>query len=68
MKKNMGTIDKALRIIFAALSVALYLTGVFKGTLGIIVLLIAAMFLITSIFGICPLYTLFGWNTGKKAD
>jgi len=67
MKKNMGTLDKTLRIIAAALLVALYLTGVISGTLGIVILLIAAMFLITSIFGICPLYSVFGWSTGKKA-
>lgn len=67
MKKNMGKIDKALRIISAALLVALYLAGVAKGTLGIIFLAISAMFLVTSILGICPLYTVFGWNTGKKA-
>ena len=68
MKKNMGTLDKAVRIIVAALFAALYLTGVIRGTLGIVILLIAAMFLITSIFGICPLYSVFGWNTGKKAS
>ena len=67
MKKNMGTLDKTLRIIAAALLVALYLTGVIRGTLGIVILLIATMFLITSIFGICPLYSVFGWSTGKKA-
>ena len=67
MKMNMGTLDKTLRIIFAALFVALYITGVIRGALGIVILLIAAMFLITSIFGICPLYSVFGWNTRKKA-
>lgn len=68
MKKNMGALDKALRIIFAALFVALYLTKVVTGTWGIIMLLVAAMFLITTIFGVCPLYTVFSWNTGKKAS
>jgi|WetSurMetagenome_2_1015567.scaffolds.fasta_scaffold02050_3 hypothetical protein len=67
MKKNLGTLDKALRIISAIALVALYLTGLIRGTLGIIILLIAAMFLVTSILGICPLYPLFGWNTRKKA-
>jgi hypothetical protein len=68
MKKNIGNIDKALRIIFSALFVALYLTGVIDGILGIVILAIAAMFLVTAVIGICPLYSVLGWNTGKKAS
>jgi hypothetical protein len=66
MKKNMGSADKVIRIVVAALFAVLYLTGVIKGTLGIILLLIALVFVITSFFGVCPLYSLFGLNTMKK--
>ena len=66
MKKNMGTVDKVLRLLGAVLLVVLYLTGVVSGTLGIIFLLIAVMFVVTSILGFCPLYLPFGINTNKK--
>jgi hypothetical protein len=68
MKRNIGNLDKFLRIFFAALFVALYLTGVVKGPIGIIMLLIALMFVVTAVFGICPLYSVFGWTTRKKVS
>ena len=68
MKKNMGTVDKVLRLLGAVLLVVLYLTGVVSGTLGIIFLLIAVMFVVTSILGFCPLYLPLGINTNKKKE
>jgi hypothetical protein len=65
MKKNMGTIDKTIRIILAVLIAVLYFTGILKGTLGVILLVLAAVFVLTSLISFCPLYTIFGWNTGK---
>jgi len=66
MKKNMGTTDKVIRILVAVIFVVLYFTHVVSGVLGIIFLAIAAMFVVTSIVGICPLYTPLGLSTGKK--
>ncbi len=66
MKKNMGTIDKAIRIFVAAVIVILYFTGVFSGTLAIILLILAFVFILTSVISICPLYPLFGINTRKQ--
>jgi hypothetical protein len=68
MKKNMGAADKIIRVILAALVAILYLTGILKGTLGVIFLVIAVVFVVTSLIGFCPLYTLFGLNTGKKKE
>jgi len=68
MKKNMGTVDKVLRLLGAVLLVVLYLTGVVSGVLGIICLLIAVMFVVTSILGFCPLYVPFGFSTNKKKE
>lgn len=66
MKKNMGNIDRIIRIILAiAFSVA-YFTNVVEGTLGYVLLGLGAIFLLTSIVSFCPLYTLFGLNTCKK--
>ena len=66
MKKNMGTVDKVIRILVAVALVILYFTNVITGTLGIILLILAGIFIVTSILGICPLYMLFGLSTGKK--
>lgn len=65
MKKNMGSFDKALRIIIALVFIVLYVTNVISGTLGIILLVLAAVFVLTSFISFCPLYTLFGINTCK---
>ncbi len=66
MKTNMGTTDKTIRLILAVLFAVLYLTGVVKGTLGVILLILAVVFVVTSLIGFCPLYTIFGWNTNLK--
>jgi len=66
MKKNMGTIDKTIRIIIAVIIVGLYFTNVISGTLGIVLLVFAGVFVLTSLIGFCPLYVPFGLNTGKK--
>ena len=66
MKKNMGTTDKAVRIIIAILIGVLYYTGTIPGTLGIVLLILAVVFLLTSLVNFCPLYVVFGINTCKK--
>ncbi len=63
MKKNMGGTDKLLRTLVAAIIAALFLTKVISGTLAIILLLVAAVFVLTSLFGVCPLYSLVGVKT-----
>jgi hypothetical protein len=66
MKKNMGSIDKIIRIVIAALVAILYFTKVIDGTSGIVLLVVAAVFLLTSLFSFCPLYPVIGINTSKK--
>ncbi len=66
MKKNMGTIDKVIRILVAVVVVALYFTNVISGTLGIILLALAAVFVVTSLVSFCPLYLPFGLSSRKK--
>ncbi len=63
MKKNMGTIDKVLRIIIAAVITGLFAADVISGTVGIILVLFAFVFVATSIVSFCPLYTLLGVST-----
>lgn len=63
MKKNVGTIDKILRIILAAVFVVLYATGVTKGAAGIVLLIVALALIFSVITGFCFLYKVFGINT-----
>ena len=66
MKKNMGTADKTIRIVIAAIIALLYFTGVISGTLAIVLMIFAVIFVVTSFISFCPLYTLVGINTCKK--
>lgn len=66
MKKNMGSADKIIRLIVAALFVVLYFTGTVTGTIGYILLAFAAIFVLTSLVSFCPLYTIFGLRTCPK--
>ena len=66
MKKNVGSTDKVIRVILAIIGVILFLTNVVSGTLGYIVLAIAAVLVITSIISFCPLYLPLGISTRKK--
>lgn len=65
MKKNMGNMDRMLRIIVAIVISVLYFTNVITGTLGIVLLVLAGVFVLTSLISFCPLYTLVGMNTCK---
>ena len=67
MKKNVGTIDKVIRILLAAAIVVLYFMNIITGTLGIILLILAGILVLTSLFGICPLYMLFRINTSASS-
>lgn len=62
----MGLIDKVIRILIAVVIIVLYFTHVISGLLGIILLILAGVFILTSFLGFCPLYLPFGLNTGKK--
>ena len=63
MKKNMGVADKIIRILIAIVVVALFFTGVIKGTLGIVLMIVAGIFVLTSLISFCPLYTIVGIKT-----
>jgi fatty acid desaturase len=60
MKKNMGTADRIIRIVVAAIVAFLYFTGTISGTLGIILMILAGVFVLTSLVSFCPIYAPFG--------
>lgn len=63
MKKNMSNLDRTIRIIIAALFAYLYFSGTVAGTLGIVLVVLGAVFVLTSLVSFCPLYTIFGIST-----
>ena len=65
MKKNMGTVDRIIRLIIAAIVVTLYFTNLISGTLGVILIVLAGIFVLTSMISTCPLYLPFGISTRK---
>jgi hypothetical protein len=68
MKKNMGNADRIIRVIIAVIIAALYFTNVISGTLGIVLLALAGIFVLTSLVSFCPLYAPFGLSTCKTKE
>lgn len=60
--------DKIVRIIIAAVIAVLYYTNVISGTLGIVLLVLAGVFVLTSFISFCPLYAPFGLSTCSVKD
>lgn len=68
MKKNMGLIDKIIRISIAVIIAILYFTNTISGTLAMILGAFALIFIITSFISFCPLYLPFGISTKKNIE
>jgi hypothetical protein len=68
MKPNMGTVDKAIRIIVALVIIGLYAAGQISGIFAIVLLIFAGIFILTSFLSFCPLYLPFGFSTRKKVN
>ena len=66
MKKNMGTIDRIIRVIIAAVIAVLFFTNQITGTPGIVLIILAVVFLLTSLISFCPLYLPLGLKTNKN--
>jgi len=65
MKKNMSNFDRGLRVVVALVVAILYFAGQISGTAAIILGILAAVFILTSLVGTCPLYMPFGLSTKK---
>ena len=63
MKSNVGTVDRFLRILLAVIVGVLYFTNVIGGTTAIVLGVIAAILLLTSLVSFCPLYAALGLST-----
>ena len=63
MKQNMGNTDRIIRVLVAAAIAVLYISNTVTGILAYVLLAVGAIFLLTSLVGSCPLYSLLGINT-----
>lgn len=66
MKANVGVYDEAVRILLAITIAALYYFKIIEGTAAQVLLVIAGILVLTSLFGFCPLYKLFHINTAER--
>lgn len=65
MTRNMGTVDRSIRIVIVVAIAALYFAHRITGTLALVLEIVAVIFLVTSLVGFCPLYTMIGLSTKK---
>jgi len=68
MKKNMGNIDRGIRIVVAIILAILFFTGKIEGTLGYVAITVAAVMTLTSVISFCPIYAIFGIKTCPLKD
>jgi len=68
MKANMGSVDRIIRIVLAVVMGVLWYQGIVSGVLGIVLIVAAAIFALTSFISFCPLYLPFGLSTKKKQE
>lgn len=66
MKRNMSNVDRVIRVVIAAVLAYLYFGGLVTGALGIVLVVLAAVFVITAIVAFCPLYASFKLSTYKS--
>jgi hypothetical protein len=62
----MGNADRIIRLLVAAAITILFFTNIITGTVGIVLLVLAAIFVLTSLVGFCPIYAMIGMNTCPK--
>ncbi|NBV41264.1 DUF2892 domain-containing protein [bacterium] len=66
MKKNIGMIDRAVRILFGVGVLGLYFNNVISGRIALGLGVVAAILVLTAFLGLCPIYRVFGISSEKK--
>ena len=66
MKRNVGIIDRAVRILIAIVIIVFYFAHIITGTLAIVLLVLSVVFILTGLIRFCPIYLPFGINTWNK--
>jgi hypothetical protein len=68
MNKNIGSIDRSIRVILALAIAVLIAIKAVTGTLAVVLGILAVVFLLTAVIGFCPLYCPFKLSTLKKKE
>ena len=63
MKANVGVYDQGVRILLAIAIAALFYFRIVEGTVAQVLLIIAGVLVLTSLFSFCSLYKLFQIDT-----
>jgi hypothetical protein len=68
MKKNMGVVDRVIRVVLAIAIGAAAGLQIVTGVTAVVLGALALIFLATSLIGFCPLYAPFGIKTCKVVN
>ncbi len=68
MKKNIGNVDRLVRLVIGVVGLLLGLSGVVEGTIKWIALIVGVLMLLTATVRFCPIYPLLGINTNKRKE
>lgn len=66
MKKNMGVFDRTIRTVFAIIAGLSVYLGFVGAVSSFVLLAVAGVFVLTSLVGFCPLYSVLGVSTCLK--
>ena len=66
MQRNISNIDRIVRLVISALFVYLYVSGIVPGTFGIVLVVLAVVFTLTTVVAFCPIYAIFKLSTYKS--
>ncbi len=63
MRRNEGNVDRGIRLLVGVVAAGVALAVGPTSVLGIVLLVVAAIMVVTAAVGVCPLYSLFGVST-----
>lgn len=66
MKKNLGITERIIRVLIAIVIAACFFTHIITGLVGVILLILAGIFVLTSFISFCPIWAVLGIHTNKK--
>lgn len=67
MTKNVGAVDRAVRLVIGIALLALAFLHVVTGTMAIVAYIAGAVALVTGFVRFCPVWSIFGVNTCQTA-
>ncbi len=67
MKRNMSDVDRIARLAVGIVAVVLAWIAGWTSVVGIVLMVLAAILVLTAAFAFCPLYAVLRLNTSAKA-